>query len=306
MEIVENQKIGKFCWLNEKIYEGGGENIRTLYLPNTVEEFECLLSKFIHESKPFLVFGHTSNCYFMPSFHTETIISTRHLYRYEIKEKCVVCEPGVPTKKIAQELTSLGYKGYSGMIDLPGTIAAAVFGNAGCFGCETKDIIESVDIICPDGSIRTLHSDDLKFRRRSSALKRKEIEGVIISVSLKMSPGNKTLLSEHAEICHKERMLHQPGPANNLGSCFMSGKKSICLRILERLILWIGKPLKLNEHQRLEILLTLYNKKDLIPYLFDLNRFMFIDKNAHEKFNEYVSFYKKIYKKASLEIQIFK
>lgn len=305
MQVEKKVSVGQFCWLRASIYGFGGGIIEDLYLPESKEELiECV--KGLYDSnKQFYVFGHTSNCYFLPSFKAETVISTRLLNHYAILDDRVICEPGVHIKTLAKELTDLGIKGYSGLIDLPGTVAAAVYGNAGCFGCEAKDIVYSIEVLFTDGTIHIFGSEDLKFQRRSSALKRKEIEGVILSVTLKKEQGDRDVLLEHAKQCHRERQLTQPGPSNNLGSCFMSGTKTVRLKFVERLVHHLGNLFKMDKHQKIKLLLMIFGKRKLSPYLFELNRFMWIDKHSHDAFQEYVAFYRTIYKNAKLEIQIF-
>lgn len=306
MKIQYNVAVGKFTWLNAKIYINGGGEIKALYLPENEKELKDIVVNLKAEGYSILVFGHTSNCYFLPSFNADVVVCTRLLSQYQIFEDRVVCQPGASIKKIARELTYNGFKGYSGMIDLPGTIAAAVVNNAGCYGCETKDIVESVRVVTTDGSIQILKSKDLGFQRRSSIFKRKEFDGTILSVTLKKEVGEKKQLIEHAEQCQLERKATQPTPSNNLGSCFMSGRKDIRLRIMERIVRACGSIFCLNRAQKFRLLLWLLGQKKMIPYLYDINRFMFIDKNAHVMFNEYVSFYRKFYKDAKLEIEIFK
>ena len=306
MKIQKDISVGQFSWLNAKIYQNRGGRIGILYFPETKEELKEAVVNIQDSGKPVFVFGHTSNCYFLPSFSADAAISTRYLMQYEIQADKVVCQPGAHVKKIAKELTYGGIKGYSGLIDLPGTIAAAVVGNSGCYGCEMKDIVESVELLRTDGTIQTLSNVDLGFRKRSSVLKRKELIGVILSVTLKKTPGNKEELITHAEKCHNDRMLNQPGPANNLGSDFMSGTKTLRLRIAEKAVRELGIIFRLDTRQQFKLLLRLFRKKELFPYLFDLNRFMWIDEKAHDMFSEYVFFYHKIYDNAKLEIQIFK
>lgn len=306
MQIQHDVHVGQFCWLNARIYLNGGGKINHLYLPETVEELKECVSNIQQSGKPLFIFGHTSNCYFLPSFCADSVISTRKLTQYQVFDDKIVCQPGAHIKKIAKELTYNGIKGYSGLVDLPGTVAAAVVGNAGCFGCETKDIVESVELLLSDGAIKTLSNVNLGFRRRSSILKRKEIEGVILSVTLKKEKGNKDELISHAEQCHTERKKNQPSPANNLGSNFMSGSKTLKLRVVERLVRDFGRLFKLDNNQQFRLLLRVFGKKNLIPYLFNLNRFMWIDEKSHEAFEDYTSFYKKIYRNANLEILLFK
>lgn len=306
MQIQNEVPVGKFTWLNAKIYSNGGGKIMKLYLPENEDELRETVVRLKTEGYPIFVFGHTSNCYFLPSFNAKAVVSTRLLSHYEILENRVVCQPGASIKKIARELTYNGFKGYSGMIDLPGTVAAAVVNNAGCYGCEAKDIVESVKVMNTDGFIQIFENKDLGFQRRSSIFKRKEMDGIILSVTLKKEVGDKIQLIKHAEQCQLERKINQPAPSNNLGSCFMSGKKTMRLRIMERIVRDCGRLFCLNRAQTFRLLLCLLGQKKMIPYLYNFNRFMFIDENAHVMFNEYVSFYRKIYKDANLELQIFK
>lgn len=97
MQIIENTSVGHFSWLNERIYKTGGK-IKNLYLPDTKEELIGLIRQLNKEGKQFYIFGHTSNCYFLPSFSAETVISTRRLNNYKIQEDCVICEPGAHIK----------------------------------------------------------------------------------------------------------------------------------------------------------------------------------------------------------------
>ena len=57
-------------------------------------------------------------------------------------------------------------------IGLPGTVAGAVVGNAGCFGLETADILESARVWdFPTGRVETVPSERMGYAYRSSVLK---------------------------------------------------------------------------------------------------------------------------------------
>ena len=127
-----------------------------------------------------------------------------------------------------------------------------------------------------------------------------------MSVTLRMEPGNKEELIMDAEKCHNDRKMNHPRPVDNLGSIFMSGTKTLRLRIAEKIVRELGIIFRFDGRRQFKLLLRLFGKKKLIPYLFNINRFMWIDENSHDMFNDYVSFYHKIYNNAKLEIQIFK
>lgn len=117
-------------------------------------------------------------------------------------------------------MVELGVKGFEGLVDLPGTVGASIYGNAGCFGCSINQILIDVDYITPNGELVRLPKDELKIQHRSTAFKAHEIEGVIISARLICEEGDKTALKEKADKNHAIREQSQPSPANNLGSIF--------------------------------------------------------------------------------------
>ena len=56
---------------------------------------------------------------------------------------------------------SAGLSGIEAWNGLPGTVGGAVFGNAGCFGVECKDVLVSAEIY--DGSARSVGVDFLNM-----------------------------------------------------------------------------------------------------------------------------------------------
>lgn len=198
-----------------------------------------------------------------------------------------------------------GVDGFYGMIDLPGTVAAAVFGNAGCYGCDMSGVFYSADILLDTGEIKTFNHTEMQFARRDSILKKRLIKGVILSVALKCVHGDFESIQKKANDAHEDRIMNQPGPTDNLGSSFRSGSKTILYRMLIRLAM-AYKRLTKNACPVHHYLLKWTGHKHLIPYLYEMNRFIFIDENAHVAFDEYVSLYKKFHKGANLEIEIYK
>ncbi|MCR4278688.1 MAG: UDP-N-acetylmuramate dehydrogenase [bacterium] len=56
----------------------------------------------------------------------------------------ITASAGAITAMVARKSVDAGLEGFEWGIGVPGTIGGAVFGNAGCFGGEMKDVVESV------------------------------------------------------------------------------------------------------------------------------------------------------------------
>lgn len=173
MIIRNNIPIYSICWLSH--CEGG--SIGTFYEPETKDELAALCRRLYAEGKPFDLIGHTSNTYYMPDYHVDTMVSTRKVVGMRVQADCIVCDCGVSVRSLSRKMVALGVKGFEGLIDLPGTVSASVYGNATCYGCSINQLLESFEILLTNGDITMLTAEDLRLSTRSSALKRGELGG---------------------------------------------------------------------------------------------------------------------------------
>lgn len=257
--------------------------------------------------------GHTSNIYFKDSFSIENLVTTRKLTNYTIKSDTVICECGVHVSRLAWDMVRRGFKGFEGLIDLPGTIGAAIVNNSGCYGCHVSDLLEVVKVLLPDGQVRNFSSQELSFRLRSSALKRGDIKGVVLSVTLALVKGDANKLRKLAEKAHQDRLLTQPGPRNNLGTTYCSlGERTIYGKFLgiisgiySKCLKLLGEDLSSRGKNKFELEFILSGGRCVLPYLWSMERFIWKDKKADMIFVRYQKIMRRLYLSPKLEIEIF-
>lgn len=75
---------------------------------------------------------------------------------------------------------------------IPGTIGGAIKMNAGCFDCEIKDILSSVQVLI-NNEIKTLTNKDLNFSYRKSSLPEND---VILNATFALTKGTKEQIEE--------------------------------------------------------------------------------------------------------------
>lgn len=308
MKKKNNIPIYSICWLNHA--QGG--MIGTFYEPESKEELVDLCCSLYKENKSFDLIGHTSNIYFLPNYSVDIMVSTRRLKNVQYKDNLIIADCGANVKALAHAMVSEGVKGFEGLIDLPGTVAAAVYGNASCYNCSVNDMLVSVDFLKENGEIVTLKPEELKFTKRSSALKRGEIKGTILSVTLRKEYGNTETLKKLAEENHRKRLLTQPGPKDNIGSIYAHtdgySRKSYFVRFFVRMLLFlyrfIQKDRTIVKRVGIDIILRMYNAKELQPYVYDWNRYIWKDKQSHELFWKFHEIHKKLFNKSEFEIEI--
>lgn len=278
-------------------------------LPDTISKLEKL-SRYLYEKEfQFEVVGQTSNIFFHSSYNPQIIVSTVGVKGYEIKEDILTCACGCNVTKLARECMSLGYAGFSGLTSLPGTVASAAINNASCFDCSISSMLISADVLMPDGSIRVITNNEFKYEKRSSAFKKGELEGVLLSLKLQlMKAQNIEDEIKKSDAAKEYRKRKQEGPNRNLGSVFAKLKRKNNIKNkIAFLITKIAALLYIGESQRLKkkLLLWIYGYVDLDRYISDkqINTFIWRDADAEAKFVRYKEFMNRVYDNLVQEIE---
>jgi len=240
------------------------------------------------------------------------MISTRKVNNFEIKDKCIVCDCGVSVKKLSRAAIELGIKGFEGLIDLPGTIASALYGHASCFGYDVSDLLVEALVLTPDGNTKVVDSEWFGFQRRSSALKRGEKSGVILTVILSRKNEEPLKLKEKAEHIHNIRKASQPEARNSLGSIFKEqGRPTLlncCLAVVGKtyaiLLQLLGYSNDTIARKRKHLVFSLIGGKDILPYVIHWNWYQWKDEKSHELFWKYVKLHRLMFTKTDFEIEI--
>lgn len=116
-------------------------------------------------------------------------------------------------------LTEHGLSGFEFASGIPGSIGGAVFMNAGAYGGEIKDVVETVRVMNADGSgLRTLSNADMQFAYRHSAAE----EGgmLILSAKMKLTPDDPEKIAERVAELQFKRNSKQPVNYPSAGSTF--------------------------------------------------------------------------------------
>lgn len=309
MKIFKKTSAQKISWVksNKALLEKQEHAIENLYYPESTLEFIELVCSFYRSQEIFDIVGHSSNTLFLPTYKVRHLICTKYLNKWKEENDCIVCDSGVSISRLSREMVKNGYVGFEGLTDLPGTIAASIYGNCGCRGCSVLDLMKNFELIDPNGNIHILTVEDLKPQYRTTSLKRGELRGVITCVRLKKTVGDAKLLSSIAEYNHKIRLEQQPSAANNLGTTYIGFNTTIKGKLffmMEKII----KTLRNEKDSRITypIVLRLFLKKKFIPYVYYWNRYMFMDEKSHVLFPQYTEFLKTLYSDLHFEIEIKK
>lgn len=131
MKLYTNIKSYSVTWLANTYDQSSSQGIiANYYLPETMEEMTELCRDLYDRKEKFYVVGSTSNIYIRPNTNIEHLISVKLLHQFYVEDDFMYCECGASVKQIVRKMIKDGMKGYSCMIDLPGTVGGAIYGNA--------------------------------------------------------------------------------------------------------------------------------------------------------------------------------
>lgn len=301
----ENVSLRKKTWLKT-----GG--IASLWIsPNNVNELRIVLKYLIEHSLNFDIVGYTSNIFFLDTTNPNIIINTKNLTGVKGDSDSIICECGVPVASISKNMVKKGYIGFSGLVNLPGTIGAASVNNSSCFNCSISNLIKRITVFdVTSNTEKVLLPSDLKYSHRTSILKSKELNAVVLEVELNLVKGNVEEEIKKADEATKIRIETQEKPAYTLGSVFanLELRKPLGLCLYMRMLRILADYHLIKNVSRTEILLKYYKYKELQPYVSKLNVNTFIwkpeivDKEA--TFNLYCEFMRKAFVNLRLEVEV--
>lgn len=136
----------------------------------------------------------------------------------EIEDDRINVSAGMLLSKTAKIAADNGLAGMEFASGIPGTLGGAVVMNAGAYGGEMKDIVESVDVIDENGDNIRLGAEDLQMGYRTSIVPKRGY--VVTQVSLKLRRDNpQDILSRMKEL-NSARTSKQPLEYPSAGSTF--------------------------------------------------------------------------------------
>ena len=125
---------------------------------------------------------------------------------------------GVTMTRAAVFAANLGLSGMEFAHGIPGTVGGGVYMNAGAYGGEIKDICESVTVMGPEGSVRVLDREEMKFSYRHSVLE--ECGGIVVAAEFAMTSKPGEEIREKMKELMGKRSASQPLDLPSAGSAF--------------------------------------------------------------------------------------
>ena len=136
----------------------------------------------------------------------------------EVKENMIRAEAGALLSKVAHKALEASLGGMEFAAGIPGSIGGAVVMNAGAYGGEMKDVLETVTVLTRDGDVKTLTKDELELGYRTSVIAKKDY--IVLSAVIRLENGKKEEIKAVMDDLKEKRITKQPLEYPSAGSTF--------------------------------------------------------------------------------------
>jgi len=188
---------------------------------NELEELKYILKVVKKENVPLTIIGNGTNM-LVKDNGIRGIVAKINIQKIQIEDKneeiIVTLGAGELLGKTAQILLKSSIEGFEFASGIPGTIGGAIRMNAGAYGGEFKDIVESVTYMDETGEINTIKNKECEFEYRHSLFSNKNY--IIIQTTLRLKKGNAKEIKAKMDEYAKSRKAKQPITMPSAGSMF--------------------------------------------------------------------------------------
>lgn len=125
---------------------------------------------------------------------------------------------GVTMSRAAVFAANQGLGGLEFAHGIPGTVGGGVYMNAGAYGGEMKDVVETVEVMDPTGNIRYLSRGEMAFSYRHSRLE--ESGEIVISAIFRLQSAEPEDIRAKMKDLQAKRSASQPLDLPSAGSAF--------------------------------------------------------------------------------------
>lgn len=205
---------------NHTTFKTGGKAIRYVKV-NAINELVALLTLLSdnNSSSDYTVIGNGSNILVSDAGYDGLVIDTTGMTEINVDGDVISADAGVMLGKIAATALNNSLAGLEFASGIPGSLGGALCMNAGAYGGEMKDVIESVAVYdCGKSEVITLTNEAMDFGYRHSVVKDKPY--IVLSATIRLHAGKHNDIEALMKDYNGRRRDKQPLEYPSAGSTF--------------------------------------------------------------------------------------
>ena len=187
--------------------------------PSTKEQIREILHICQEEKTPYFILGNGSNLLVSDQGFDGVVLQVyKNMNQVTVEGEHLRVQAGALLSATARKALEAGLTGMEFAAGIPGTMGGAVVMNAGAYGGEMKDILESVTVLTPEGEQKELKNEELQLGYRTSVVKEKGY--IVLEAVLSLKKGDPEAIKSRMDELKEQRVTKQPLEYPSAGSTF--------------------------------------------------------------------------------------
>lgn len=187
--------------------------------PDDADELADVLEACHEADVPYFVLGCGSDLLVSDEGYRGVIISmTEEFIGVSVDGREMSCQAGVGLREASEMACELGLSGLEFACGIPGSIGGACYMNAGAYNGCIADVLKSVRVLLPDGTVDTLSVEELDLGYRKSRIADEGL--VVLSATFLLKPADPEEIREVMDDLTRRREEKQPLELPSAGSTF--------------------------------------------------------------------------------------
>ena len=187
--------------------------------PKAKEEVRDVIRICKEAGMPYYIIGNGSNLLVSDAGYRGVIVQIyKEMNEVKVEGDLVKAQAGALLSGIAAKALGAELSGFEFASGIPGTIGGACVMNAGAYGGEMKDVLESVTVLTDEGKIIELGRNELELGYRTSVIAKKGY--IVLGAVLKLERGDGEKIKTYMDELREKRVTKQPLEYPSAGSTF--------------------------------------------------------------------------------------
>ena len=187
--------------------------------PSTKEQIREILHICQEEKTPYFILGNGSNLLVSDQGFDGVVLQVyKNMNQVTVEGEHLRVQAGALLSATARKALEAGLTGMEFAAGIPGTMGGAAVMNAGAYGGEMKDILESVTVLTPEGEQKELNNEELQLGYRTSVVKEKGY--IVLEAVLSLKKGDPEAIKIRMDELKEQRVTKQPLEYPSAGSTF--------------------------------------------------------------------------------------
>lgn len=215
---------------NHTSFKVGGP-CKVLVTPESFNEVTNVLKLCKKYNEKYFIMGNGTNLVVKDGGFDGIIIKLTKLKNIAVEGTKVIADAGALLSCVSKEALNHNLKGIEFASGIPGTVGGAVAMNAGAYGPEIKDIIESAEVSDSDGNIFVMNKDELDLSYRMSAVQKRNC--TVLRATFRLEEGIFENIKKRMDELNKRRADKQPLEYPSAGSTFKRPDGYFAAKLIE-------------------------------------------------------------------------